>query len=1174
MIEQVSCSTEAGIFSVPVIINGQTFKGILDSGAVKSLITAPLVERLKLIIGPSSLRLVGASGHHLENLGQVKTVVTVDGQTLQHEFVVVKRLPHDGVLLGDDFLRASRAIIDWGSQSFAVSVPQVLQKVHLIREQTLPALSRKLVPVDWHRMSSDKDCVMVITGTKLLYDRYSVIVEPMVADASEKIVKVLLTNCSPQPIVLPSQMTVGVVEEAGGIEDIELSVEDCQQILQISCLPSPEDLDEPPAYAVVDPKHRSIQIGDVNFNVGTTLSSSELQVVKELLAQHATCFAQSSTDVGSCKVEQHCIPTGDAKPISQRPRRLSPAQRDLVKSLIKDLIDANIVRPSRSPWASPLVLVAKKDGTTRMCVDYRRLNAVTEDIVYPFPRIEDALQALTGSKYFSVMDLVSGFYQIAMHPDDIQKTAFVTPWGLYEFLRMPFGLKGAPFTCQRAVDTIIDGIKYDNALVYMDDCVVFSQTFEDHVSHLRDIFARFQKAALKFKPQKCFFFCTAINYLGHVVTKDGVSPDPSKLAAVQRFRPPRTVQELQSFMGLTSYFRKFIPNYSVTAAPLRSLLKKNSAFSWEEDQQVAFETLKCALCQPPVLKLFSERTEFRVQVHTDASRLGLGGLLLQEDEERRYRPVLYLSRALKGAEVNYSSTELEALAVKWALEQLRPYLIGRKFQVVSDHHALCWILRYKEGNQRLLRWSLILQEFDFDVTYKSGILHSAPDCLSRTPPIVPEKGQILAVSYPPLRYCGNMGEEQRQDAFCAKVLDLLNGALGTKKQQKRAQKKFLMHNEVLYRRDQGPVSSRFLLCLPSQRQAEALREMHEGRYGGHMGIRRTFEALRSKYYWPKLYTDVKRYVSHCDLCQRMKMSTSLPYGLLQPIEVHSPFHTVGMDIVGPFKNSRGYKYIIVAIDYLTKFVEAKPLRNIEATTVQKFIERRIVLKHGCPATIITDRGTQMMARSTEAYLKHRGITHAATTAYHPAANGLCERANKTIKQMIAMTTAGGEKWTDVLPYVVFCYNTGYQDTVRQTPFFLVYGRDPVLPLDVVYSRRELEELKEDSSYGAVVSERLKKARELAAAYIRLAQEKQKDYFNKHHKDVVFERGQLVLLKAPPSGVKSTTWYNGPHKVVNRLSPVNYEIELADNMGTDIVHVEKLKPYLSPIAEMEQPRASD
>lgn len=1170
----MSCAAEAGTFSVPVTINGQQINGILDSGAVKSLITAPLAKRLKLSIGPSSLRLVGASGHYLQNLGQVRAVVTVDDQTLQHDFIVVPRLPHEGVLLGDDFLRASKAVIDWGSETFAVSVPQGLHKVYLVKEQVLPALSRKLVPVAWHRTSEDEDRAMVITGTKLLYDRYSVLVEPMVIDASEKTVKALITNCSSEAIMLPPHLTIGLIEEASGIEEIELSADDCQQILQLSSLPSPEDLDSPPAHTVVDPQHRSIPIGAVSFNIGTTLSPSELQVVKDLLAQHSACFAQTHTDVGSCTVERHCIPTGNAKPISQRPRRLSPAQRDLVKSLIKDLIDANIVRPSRSPWASPLVLVAKKDGTTRMCVDYRRLNAVTEDIVYPFPRIEDALQALTGSKYFSVMDLVSGFYQIAMHPDDIQKTAFVTPWGLYEFLRMPFGLKGAPFTCQRTVDTIIDGVKYDNALVYMDDCVVFSRTFEEHVSHLESIFKRFEKAGLKFKPHKCFFFCTAINYLGHVVTKDGVSPDPSKLAAVQMFRPPQNVHELQSFIGLTSYFRKFIPNYSVIAAPLRSLLKKNSTFSWEEDQRVAFEALKRALCQPPVLKLFSEKPEFGVQVHTDASRLGLGGLLLQEDEERRYRPVLYLSRSLKGAELNYSSTELEALAVKWALEELRPYLIGRKFQVVSDHHALCWVLRYKEGNQRLLRWSLILQEFDFDVIYKSGILHSAPDCLSRNPPIVADSDQILAVSHPSQRCCDNMGEEQRQDPFCAKVLDILKGALGTKKQQKRAQKKFVTHDDVLYRRDQGPVTNRFLLCLPKQRQAEALREMHEGRYGGHMGIRRTFDALRSKYYWPKLYADVRRYVRHCDLCQKMKMSTSVPYGLLQPIEVHSPFHTVGMDIIGPFKTSRGYKYIIVAIDYLTKFVEAKPLRNIEAPTVQRFVERRIILKHGCPATIITDRGTQMMARSTEAYFKHRGIRHAATTAYHPAANGLCERANKTIKQMIAMLTSGGEKWADVLPYVVFCYNTGYQDTVRQTPFFLVYGRDPVLPLDVVYSRRELEELKEESSYFTVVRERLQKARELAATYIRLAQEKQKEHFDKHHKDIVLERGQLVLLKSPPTGVKSTTSYTGPHKIVNRLSPVNYEIELANNMGSDIVHVEKLRPYLSPIAQLERPHASD
>lgn len=302
----------------------------------------------------------------------------------------------------------------------------------------------------------------------------------------------------------------------------------------------------------------------------------------------------------------------------------------------------------------------------------------------------------------------------------------------------------------------------------------------------------------------------------------------------------------------------------------------------------------------------------------------------------------------------------------------------------------------------------------------------------------------------------------------------------------------------------------------------------------------------------------------------MNTSPVAPLGLLQPIEVHSPFHTIGLDIVGPFKSSRGYKYIIVAIDYLTKFVEAKPVRNIEAVTVQKFIERRIILKHGCPAVIITDRGTQMMAKSTAAYLQHRGIRHSPTTAYHPAANGLCERANKTLKQMISMLTAKGEKWADILPYVVFCYNTGYQDTIRETPFLLVYGRDPVLPLDVSFNRKELAELRESSDYAVLVRERLNEARTLASKNIKLAQERQKTYFDRGRKDITFEKDQLVLLKIPPVGIKAQRKFTGPHRIVSRVSPVNYEIELMDGSCREIVHVEKLKPYLSPIAEFSQP----
>lgn len=1132
---------------------------LLDCGSARSLINKNFSDALGLQVVPSSVALEGANGQPLIVQGQAKITVTVDGQTFTHPFIVVPHLEADQVLLGNDFLERSQAVIDWARNSFQVTVNKPTQRVRLLRQVVVPPRSRMSAMV---KTTAHQDAV-IVSGTRLFSKRYGLNIEPMLIDDNTNCFCVIFVNPSSEPVAVPAHATVGLAEAVEDVEDMALNESEVQQVLHCSSSDNAHSNDHSSTLQSPGSLHQTLQVADVSITVGGHLTPAELSLVREFFTQHLSSFARSSTDVGYCRVQTHAIPTKDSAPIAQRPRRLSAAQRDLVKAMIKDLIDAGLVRPSRSAWASPLVLVKKKDGSTRMCVDYRRLNAVTEDCVYPFPLIEDALQALTGSKYFSVMDLASGFHQIPMKEEDIEKTAFVAPWGLYEYLRMPFGLKGAPFTCQRAVDAVINDAKYDYALVYMDDCVVYSKTFHEHLDHLKTIFARFREADLKFKPQKCFFFCAEITYLGHVITTHGVSPDPAKIAAVQDFQPPTNGKELQSFLGLTSYFRKFIPRYSALAAPLRALLKKDTPFLWTEEHATAFFDLKEVLCGQPVLKLFSEDPSFAVQVHTDASRLGLGAVLLQADEEENFRPVVYLSRALKGAEANYTSTELEALAVKWSLDQLRPYLIGRKFSVVTDHHALCWLLKYKEGNQRLLRWSLSLQEFDFEVIYKTGRLHYAPDCLSRLPfTESSSKVRILQVT-DGVTSLTDIPGEQRRDTFCHGIIELLHGQSGTRKQQRRARKKFLIHGDVLYRVDQGPVHQRFLMCLPQSQVDHVLRELHGGKYGAHMGIRRTYEAVRAKYYWPKAFSAVKKFVQHCDLCQRYKVST-FSSGLLQPVPVHAPFHTVGLDIIGPFKSSRRYKYIIVAIDYLTKFVEAKPVRNIEATTVQNFIERRLILKHGCPTVIITDRGTQMMAKSTETFLRHRGIRHSPTTAYHPAANGLCERVNKTIKQMMTLMTAEGEKWADILPYAVFCYNTGYQESVQQSPFFLVYGRDPILPLDVVFNRQELAELQDASNYTALVHERLSSARKLAADNIKLAQERQKLYFDRGRKDVILEKGQLVLLRSPPVGLKGSRKFTGPFRVVARLSPVNYEIETEDSSWSDVVHIEKLKPYLKPL----------
>ncbi|XP_064464406.1 uncharacterized protein K02A2.6-like, partial [Ornithodoros turicata] len=406
----------------------------------------------------------------------------------------------------------------------------------------------------------------------------------------------------------------------------------------------------------------------------------------------------------------------------------------------------------------------------------------------------------------------------------------------------------------------------------MDDCVVYSKTFEDHVSDLQEVFTRFAETNLKFKPKKCFF-CGAVTYLGHIVSDQGISPDPEKMAAVSKFPTPRNLTELQSFLGLTSYFQKFIPNHNCTS----SLLPDSS-----------------------------------------------------------------------GGPVNISA-------------------------------------------------------------------------------------------------------EQQNDGFRKQITDILEMRSGTKKQQKRIGNRFVIFDGVLYKKECKVTQQRFLLCLPETQQLRVLEEYHARKFGGHMGIRRTFERIHERYFWPNMYRHVKRYVKGCDPCQRMK-SARAPYGLLQPVQAEATFHTVGIDIIGPFPSSRRYKYVIVAIDYLTKYVEAKPVTNIEASTIQAFIESRLILKHGCPSSIITDRGTQMMAKSSEKYLEHGGIHHSATTAYHPAANGLVERANTF-------------------------------DSYRGK----VAGR----------SRKPC------------------KSASACREHIKLAQEKQKRLFDKRRIDISFEKDQLVLLKTPP-----------------------------------------------------------
>ncbi|KAK8788355.1 hypothetical protein V5799_021870 [Amblyomma americanum] len=528
------------------------------------------------------------------------------------------------------------------------------------------------------------------------------------------------------------------------------------------------------------------------------------------------------------------IVADDQRPLCQRPYRVSSKERDAIRHQVTQMLQDDVIQPSTSPWASPVVLVTKKDGTLRFCVDYRRLNNVTKKDVYPLPRIDDSLDRLRHATYFSSLDLRSGYWQIEVDERDREKTAFITPDGLYEFKVLPFGLCSAPATFQRMMDTVLSGLKWQSCLVYLDDVVIFSDTFDEHLKRLRAVFEAIRSAGLSLKPEKCHFAFHELKFLGHIVSARGVSPDPEKTAAVAAFPKPTDKRSLRRFLGLCAYYRRFVRNFSKLAEPLTRLTKDAEPFFWGEDQERAFTELKSRLQCAPVLGHFDEEAD--TELHTDASNVGLGAVLVQRQDGLE-RVIAYASRTLSRSEVNYSTTEKECLAVLWAVTKFRPYLYGRPFRVVSDHHSLCWLANLKDPSGRLARWSLRLQEFDVTIMHKSGQKHSDADCLSRAPIPCPTDESDDDSAFLGAVTTSTLARQQRDDSELLPLIEYLEGtAPSPPRLFKRGLSSFCLRDGVLYKKNYGPTDTVYLLVVPTTLRDEVLRACHDDLPSGHLGF--------------------------------------------------------------------------------------------------------------------------------------------------------------------------------------------------------------------------------------------------------------------------------------------------------------------------------------------------
>ena len=461
------------------------------------------------------------------------------------------------------------------------------------------------------------------------------------------------------------------------------------------------------------------------------LTVEQQKSLTELLVNHSDVFTLKPTELGTTKIVSHHIDTGNHSPIHQSLKRIPFSLRKRINEMIDEMLSQGVVQHSQSPWASPIVLVKKKDGGLRFCVDYHQLNRVTKSDVFPLPRIDDTLDLLSGAKYFTTHDLASGYWQICMDPASQEKTAFITHSGLYEFKKMPFGLVNAPATFQRLMEVVLSGLARDGCMVYLDDILVFGRTLGEHNDNLAKVFQRLRSAGLTLKPKKCKFVQTEVCYLGHVVSAEGVRTDPSKLQAILEFPVPDNVKALRSFLGLASYYRRFIPQFSKIAGPLFNLTKKNSLFAWTSLCQETFDRLRKLLTSALVLVYPDFRVPFILE--TDASISGLGAVLAQKQADGLVRPIAYASRTLQDHEKRYGITELEGLGVVWAVKHFRPYLYGHHCDIYTDHEALKSLLNTPQPSGKLARWGMAIQELDLRILHRTGKSNVNADALSRAP---------------------------------------------------------------------------------------------------------------------------------------------------------------------------------------------------------------------------------------------------------------------------------------------------------------------------------------------------------------------------------------------------------------------------------------------------------